>query len=95
MVQEISVHEFTWNKATNTLSTFVSDLAATHFNFEAALRYEAFMINGETRNIRYCFYEVEREKTRFEHGDIVAWKFRPVDGFGRGIEGPRLVVYND
>ena len=93
-MKQISIHQFTFTKETQTLSAFESDLRGV-IDFAALLNFEAFEIVGKRETRRYCFVEVEREQTRFEAGDITAWKFRPVDGYGRGIDGPRLIVFND
>lgn len=93
-MQQVSVHVFTYNKVSQTLSAEESDLRGV-FDMGRALSYETFEIVGVRETKRYCFYDVKRERAHNEVGDIQAWLFRPVDGFGRGIEGPRLTIYND
>jgi hypothetical protein len=93
-MQQVPVRTFTYNKETQNLSACESDLRGV-FDMDRALRYETFEIVGDRETKRYCFYDVQREKARYEIGDIQAWLFRPVDGFGRAADGPRLIIFND
>ncbi len=93
-MQQIPVRAFHWNKETQVLSAEESDLRHL-INMGPLLNYETFEVVGERETRKYCFYELMREESRFETGDIQGWKFRPVDGFGRGIEGPRIIIFND
>jgi len=93
-MQQISIHDLSFNKETQTLSVDESDIRHK-INLTALLNYEAFEIVGKREIRRYCFVEVEREQLSFELGDITAWKFRPVAKYGRGMDGPRFIVFND
>lgn len=93
-MQQISVQEFTFNKETQTLSTFESDIRGK-LDLDRVLRYESIQVIGVRENKLYAFYDVLRERTRNEVGDIQAWKLRPVDRFGRRVDGPEMVIFND
>jgi len=93
-MKQISIHNFTYNKDSQTLVAEESDLRGK-FDMAAALRYESFEIVGKRETRRYCFYDIQREGARNEAGDIQAWLFRPVDRLGRGVDGPRLKILND
>lgn len=93
-MQKVPVRTFTYHRETQTLVAEASDLRGV-MDLSAALRYEAFEVVGDRETKRYCFYDVKRERTLFETGDIQAWLFRPIDGFGRGLEGPRIHILND
>lgn len=93
-MQQISVRAFGFNKTTQTLSAFESDIRH-QINFALLLTYETFEIVGVRETRRYQFVETQYEQSGFEIGDVEAWHFRPVDGYGRGVDGPRLVVFND
>lgn len=93
-MQQISVAVFTYDKVTQTLSEEASSLT-NQLNMARLLRYESFEVVGKRETKRYCLYDVRREQARGEVGDIQAWLFRPIDGFGRAAPGPRLEIVND
>ena len=93
-MQQVPVRTFTFHRESQTLTAEASDLHG-RFDLERALRYETFEIVGDRETKRYCFFDVKREQARNEVGDIQAWLFRPVDGYGRGVDGPRLHILND
>lgn len=93
-MQQVSVRTFTYDKVSQTLSAEASDLRGV-FDLDRALSYQTFEIVGARETKKYCFYDVRKERAHNEHGDIQAWLFRPVDNFGRGVEGPRLTIFND
>lgn len=93
-MQQISVMVFTFDKVTQTLSEEASSLT-NQLDLSRLLRYESFEVVGKKETKRYCLYDVKREQARGEQGDILAWLFRPVDGFGRAAPGPRLEIVND
>jgi hypothetical protein len=95
-VQELSVHDLTFIKASQTLTTFASDLQAQAFDLDSVVnRVEPFQIRGEREARTYQFYDVQREGARHEVGDVTAWLFRHVDSFGRALPGQRMIVFND
>lgn len=93
-MQQISIMAFTFDKTTQTLSEEASSLTG-QLDISRLLRYESFEVVGKRETKRYCLFDVKREQARNEVGDILAWMFRPVDGFGRGLPGPRLMIIND
>lgn len=93
-MQQISIHAFGFNKVTQVLSEEASTLS-NRLDMNPLLRYEAFEVVGKRETRRYCLFEVEREQARNEPGDILVWKFRQVDRFGRALGGPQIHIFND
>lgn len=93
-MQQISVMVFGFDKTTQILSEEASSLTG-QLDLSRLLRYETFEIVGKRETKRYCLYDVQRERAHNEVGDIQAWLFRPVDGYGRAAPGPRLTIFND
>ena len=93
-MQQISVRTFTYDKTAQVLSEEASSLT-NQLDLSRLLRYESFEVVGDRETKRYCLYDVRRERAIGEVGDILAWLFRPVDGFGRAAPGPRLEIVND
>ena len=93
-MQRIPVQAFTFNKETQTLSTDASDIQNL-LDMDRVLHYESIQVIGVRETKLYAFYDVVRERARNEIGDIQAWKLRPVDRFGRRVDGPEMVIFND
>lgn len=93
-MQQISIHAFGFNKETQVLSEEASTLS-NRLNMDSLLRYEAFEVVGNRETRRYCLFDIEREPAQNEWGDILVWKFRQVDRFGRALGGPQIHIFND
>jgi hypothetical protein len=93
-MQRISVETFSYNKVAQVLSEDASSLTG-QLDLKALLNYETFQVVGRREIKLYQFVQVKRDGARHEIGDIVCWEFRPVDGFNRGVPGPKLVIFND
>jgi hypothetical protein len=91
---KLSIDDFTWNKATQVLSSEASCLSVK-IDINRLLRYETFEVVGKRETRKFCLFDVIREEAHHEPGDIEAWMFRQVDNFGRALGGPQIMIFND
>lgn len=94
-MQTIGVEAFSYNRQAQILMVEESDLRGKLDLKPLISGYEHFQVVGHHETKRFMFWNIQREIARDEVGDIIAWEFRPVDRFGRGVDGPKLIVLND
>lgn len=93
-MQEVSIHELTFNKETQVLFTDLSDIGHM-LDFTKLFSYESFNVKGVRETKRYTFNRTIRERSTRDTGDILYWVFIPTDRYGRRAGGPDLHIFND
>jgi hypothetical protein len=90
-MQSIEVGAFTYDKLSNTMSAFDSDLRGK-LDLNPLLNFQSFQVVGRWSTKTYCLFEVDRDR---RENEIKAWKFRPINGHGKAVDGPILIIFND